>query len=101
MLTLEHPLGMYLPRLLAFGPGVVDRVATDGLGGPAGTRLLLVSDPAVATSAIEGMLKSKGLPTIRFNAPSREPHMADVRTAAAFAREQRIQAVAGIGGGSA
>ncbi len=31
MLTLENPLGMYLPRLLVFGPGVVDRIATDGI----------------------------------------------------------------------
>ncbi len=101
MLTLEHPLGMYLPRLLAFGPGVVDRVATDGLVGPAGTRLLLIADPAIDISAIEGLLKSKGLHVTRFNAPSREPHMADVRAAAAFSREHGIQAVAGIGGGSA
>ena len=91
---------MYLPRLLAFGPGVVDRIATDGLVGPAGTRLLLMADPAINTSAIEATLKSKGLQVTRFDAPSREPHMSDVRTAAGFAKEHKIQAVAGIGGGS-
>ena len=101
MLTLETPLGMYLPRLLAFGPGVIDRLATDGIAGPAATRLLLVVDPAINTSAIEATLTAKGLRITRFSAPSREPHMSDVRAAAAFAKEHRIQAVAGIGGGSA
>jgi alcohol dehydrogenase class IV len=101
MLTLENPLALYLPRLLAFGPGVLDRLATDGLAGPAGTRLLLVADPAIDTAAIEQSLTARGLHLTRFAAPRREPEMSDVRTAAAFAKEHKIQAVAGIGGGSA
>ncbi|MGN6368949.1 MAG: iron-containing alcohol dehydrogenase [Phycisphaerae bacterium] len=100
-MTLETPVGIYLPRLLAFGPGMAERVATDGIVGAAGTRVLVVADPAIDASAIETTMEGKGLQAVRLEAPRREPHMADVRVAAAIAREHRIEAVVGIGGGSA
>jgi alcohol dehydrogenase class IV len=93
----DRPLLEHFPRTLCFGDGVADRLLSDNFLPM--TRALLIMDPAIQNSALVQKLKALAIHT--HLAPPREPTMTDVRDAVAFARQHRVQAVIGIGGGSA
>ncbi len=103
MLSLEVPLTQQLPRTLAFGPGVIDRLASDGVlsGRDGARRVLLVVDPAIKPESIAAKLTAAKYEVSTWTAPSREPLMDDVRAAVKFAKDKSAQAVLGVGGGSA
>lgn len=72
---------------------------------PAGSAVLLVADPGLrAGGAIEAAgsaLKAAGLGLVEFSDLKSDPTMAQVDTAAAIARRERVAAVVAVGGGSA
>jgi alcohol dehydrogenase class IV len=101
MQSMARPLIQHLPRALVFGPGVVEKLAPEILAINAGSRVVLVVDPAVQAASVEAHLQQQGLQVLRYAAPPREPRIADVHAALSHARDFKAQVVVGLGGGSA
>jgi alcohol dehydrogenase len=86
-----------------FGPGTIDQLGelARGLGG---TRILLVTDKGLAEAGHEqhgiNALVEAGLHVAVFDDVTPNPTTDDVDRALALAREQRVDLIVGLGGGS-
>ncbi len=86
---------------LAFGPGVA-RLAADALAARRLCSALILTSASVRShaEALSSEIERVGVGVDLFEAPEREPTVADFETAVAYARAAAAEAVIGVGGGS-
>ena len=89
---------------LIFGVGAVEQIGQLALGLPA-TRVLLVTDPGIVRAGhadrVRALLAAAGLVVTLFADTQENPSTACVDRAVALAKEAKIDAIIGLGGGSA
>lgn len=98
------PFDHRLPTRLIFGPGSVDRIAEVVQEIPA-QKVLLVTDPGIVSAGhagrVQDLLKKAGLTVVTFDRARENPTTRCVDECVAVARSQPIEAIIGLGGGSA
>lgn len=97
------PFTIYLPTKVVYDQRVGEALPAE-LGDRSGRRVLLISDPAVAqlgwAEHIGSSLKAAGCTTTTYTDVSSGPTVAELAAALAIARDQNVEVVIGLGGGS-
>ena len=89
-------------RALAFGPGVSRHVATDLVAAGAGSALIVTMPPIrAAAERIAGIIAERGVTATIWDDCAGEPSIADFERLLSVARSANVDAVVGVGGGSA
>ena len=94
----------FQPRTrIVFGPGSIDRLG-ELVGEYSGKRVLLVTDPGIVAAGhvarAEASLTKAGLAFSQFDRVIENPTTEVVEACVAFAREEKIDFIVGLGGGS-
>lgn len=91
------------PRLV-MGPGALGRIV-DELRRLGGGKVLVATDPGIVriglADRLEGLLSAGGIDFVRFDAVEPDPSIQTALAAAELAKKENVQAVIGLGGGSA
>jgi alcohol dehydrogenase len=102
--TSQQSFDYQMPTRIVFGCHAVSRLG-QLVAENEGSRVLLVSDPGVVsaghTARAVNALEDAGIETFTFSDIQENPTTAHVIQATGFARENRIDSIVGIGGGSA
>ena len=99
VLRFQHAAG----SRVVFGPGKINQLGTEAAN-LNGKRVLIVTDPGIArTGAVGcavGSLEEKGIEVVTFDQVRENPTTEDVDRCVAAAREEGIDLIIGLGGGS-